>query len=152
MSLSSKLRCFRKELKKKKEVHVLQDENIQAIARYMPRDVDSLKKILSPDQIGAYGDRVLEITQAHKRDQAKFEECILEMGAFVRGGMPGMRCLNRVYSRILQHFRVGDDMEDVFNVLKLYVNHHQNTLKRKGVEEEEEEEDSPSQKRVKFCA
>ncbi len=151
MSLSSKLHGFRKELKRKKEAIVLQDEEIQAIARHMPRDADSLGKFLSSDQIEAFGDRVLEITQAHKRDQTKFEDCILEMGAFVRGGMPGMRCLNRVYTRILHHFRVGDDVDEVFSVLKLYVNHHRNTLERKGVDSDGEEEDFPSQKKAKFC-
>ncbi len=75
---------------------MLQDEEFQKIARNRPRDVDSLGKLLSSDPIEAYGDRVLEITQAHKRDQTKFEECILERGAFVRGALPGMVCLIRV--------------------------------------------------------
>ena len=91
MSLSSKLRDFRKTLKKaNKNAQTFEDEQLHAIARHMPRDAESLGKCLSQEQISAFGEGVLGITQAYtKRDQAKFEECILEMGAFVRGGLPG---------------------------------------------------------------
>lgn len=161
MSLSSKLREFRKELMqmqkgKPTKGKEFKDEQLVAIARYMPRDADSLGKILSSEQMDAFGNELLSLTCAHtSRDQAKFEDCLLEFGAFVRGGLPGMDVLNRVYPRILQHYGVADDMEEVFEALKLYVNLKQNKLKRKWVKEEEEgdeeqEEESAAAKRVKL--
>ena len=116
----------------------------------MPRDEDSLARYLSVEQIGAFGDDVLQVTQAHtSRDQAKFEDCILEMGAFVRGGLPGMARLDFVYPRILKHFGVMIDMEEVMEALKLYVHTGQNKIKRKWVKDDEEEEQG-SQKRARF--
>jgi hypothetical protein len=151
-SLSSKLRALRKTLKKTKGNPCFEDEQLIAVARHMPRDSASLAKYLLPEQVMAYGDDVLSVTQAHtSRDQAKFEDCILEMGAFVRGGIPGMACLDPVYHRILQHFGVAIDMEEVLEALKLYVHTGQNktTIKRKWVKDEEEEEQG-SQKRARF--
>jgi hypothetical protein len=151
-SLSSKLRELRKTLKKKKNNPTFEDEQLIAVARHMPRDEDSLSRFLSLEQVSAFGDDVLQVTQAHtSRDQAKFEDCILEMGAFVRGGNPGMARLDSVYPRILKHFGVMIDMEEVLEALKLYVHTGQNktTIKRKWVEEEEEEQQG-SQKRARF--
>ena len=148
-SLSSKLRELRKTLKKKKANPAFEDEQLIAVARHMPRDEDALSRFLSLEQVSAYGDDVLSVTQAHtSRDQAKFEDCILEMGAFVRGGIPGMACLDPVYHRILQHFGVAIDMEEVLEALKLYVHTGQNKIKRKWVKDEEEEQGS--QKRARF--
>ena len=150
MSLSSKLREFRKELRKGKKKAVYDDDQMRLLARNMPRDTDSLKEYLNAEQIKSFGNELLEITQAHTtRDQAKFEECILEMGAFVRGGLPGMELLNRVYPQIIKHFGVTVDMEEVFEALKIYVNLNQNKIKRKWVKEEEDEDENPSQ-RMKF--
>jgi hypothetical protein len=150
MSLSSKLREFRKELRKGKKKAVYDDDQMRLLARNMPRDTDSLKEYLNAEQIKSFGNELLEITQAHTtRDQAKFEECILEMGAFVRGGLPGMELLNRVYPQIIKHFGVTADMEEVFEALKIYVNLNQNKIKRKWVKEEEDEDENPSQ-RMKF--
>ena len=151
-SLSSKLRELRKTLKKKKVNPTFEDEQLISVARHMPRDEDALSRFLSLEQVAAYGDDVLSVTQAHtSRDQAKFEDCILEMGAFVRGGIPGMACLDPVYQRILQHFGVAIDMEEVLEALKLYVHTGQNktTIKRKWVKDDEEEEQG-SQKRARF--
>ena len=149
-SLSSKLRELRKTLKKNKNNPTLEDEQLIAVARHMPRDEDSLARYLSVEQIGAFGDDVLQVTQAHtSRDQAKFEDCILEMGAFVRGGLPGMARLDFVYPRILKHFGVMIDMEEVMEALKLYVHTGQNKIKRKWVKDDEEEEQG-SQKRARF--
>jgi hypothetical protein len=119
----------------------------------MPRDLECLVKYLSSEQVDAYGGGVLKITQAHtSRDQAKFEECILEMGAFVRGGLPGMHLLNSVYQRIMKHYGVWIDMEEVFEALKIYVHTGQNKIKRKDGEDDIPTTDfSPpsSQKRMK---
>jgi hypothetical protein len=148
-SLSSKLRELRKTLKKKKANPAFEDEQLIAVARHMPRDEDALSRFLSLEQVSAYGDDVLSVTQAHtSRDQAKFEDCILEMDAFVRGGIPGMACLDPVYRRILQHFGVAIDMEEVLEALKLYVHTGQDKIKRKWVKDEEEEQGS--QKRARF--
>jgi hypothetical protein len=138
MSLSSKLRDLRKKLRKSKLEFSFQDEELSSIGRRMPRDVDSLRKILSPEQVDAFGDDILTITQLHSRDQAKFDDCILEMGAFVRGGMPGMEFLDKVYLRILQHYEVGDDTDVVFEALGIFVNPKQNKIMRKWVEEGED--------------
>ena len=152
-SLSSKLRGLRgKTLKKTKSnpTSTLEDEQLTALARHMPRDEDSLARYLSVEQVSAFGNDVLQVTQAHtSRDQAKFEDCILEMGAFARGGLPGMARLDSVYPRILRHFGVVHDMEEVLEALKLYVNTDQNKIKRKWVKDEEEEEQR-SQKRVRL--
>jgi hypothetical protein len=146
-SLSSKLRELRKILKKNKSNPVFDNEQLIAVARHMPRDDASLARYLSQQQVEAYGDDVLQVTQAHtRRDQAKFEDCILEMGAFVRGGIPGMARLDSVYRNILKHFGVESDMEEVLEALKLYVHAGQNKIKRK----DEEEEQQGSQKRARF--
>jgi hypothetical protein len=60
------------------------------------------------------------------------------MGAFVRGGMPGMEFLDKVYLRILQHYEVGDDTDVVFEALGIFVNPKQNKIMRKWVEEGED--------------
>ena len=161
MSLSSKLRNFNKELKKKEKERktnngktksqsekmvkgpsiatLLSDEQLTSIARHMPRDADSLGKYLSPEQMDAFGEDLLAVTCGHTgRDQAKFEECLLEIDAFVRGGVPGMALLDRVYPTILKHYGVIDDAEEVLETLKLYMNAKENKLKRKWVKDEEE--------------
>jgi hypothetical protein len=139
MSLSSKLRDFRKTLKKKKNAVSFDDDQMRAISRHMPRDESSLKPFLSKEQMFSIGPNILEITQAHtSRDQDKFDECILEMSAFKRGGMPGMECLNKVYPQILRHFHIGDDVDEVLDALDLFVNYKNNnklTIKYKKNEE-----------------
>jgi hypothetical protein len=148
-SLSSKLRELRKILKKNKSNPVFDNEQLIAVARHMPRDDASLARYLSQQQVEAYGDDVLQVTQAHtRRDQAKFEDCILEMGAFVRGGIPGMARLDSVYPNIMRHFGVMSEMEEVLEALKLYVHTGQDKIKRKWVKDEEEEQGS--QKRARF--
>jgi hypothetical protein len=90
MSLPSKLREFRKSLKKKnKNAQMFDDEQLCQMSRHMPVDMPSLRNILSENQADAFGQGILDITQAHTRNQTEFEECVLEIGAFVRGGMPG---------------------------------------------------------------
>jgi hypothetical protein len=139
MSLSSKLRDFRRTLKKKnKDAQAFDDDQLRAIARHMPRDAESIAKFLSNEQVDSFGEGVLEVTQAYtRRDQDMFEECILEMGAFVRGGLPGMECLDRVYTQILKHYRVADNMEEVFEALELFVNQKTGKLMLKYVKDED---------------
>ena len=153
-SLSSKLREYRKGSRKGEKIKasvLYNDEQLRSIARHMPRDVDTLRQYLSPEQMNAFGDDLLRITQQHVgRDQEKFEECILEIGAFVRGGLPGMSMLDGVYHRILRHYEVADDMEEVFEALKLYVHPTQNLIKRKWVKDEEDEVGDCSQKRMRM--
>ena len=142
MSLSSKLRDFRKTLKKKtKSARTFADEQLNAISKHMPMDAASLEKILSKGQMAAFGEGVLEITQGHTiRDQEKFDECISEMDAFVRGGLPGMECLNKVYPQIFKHFCVEDDSEDVFEALGLFLNPRKdNKLTLKNTKKDEED-------------
>lgn len=145
MSLSSKLRDFRKTLKKKnKHAQAFDDDQLRAIARHMPTDAESIAKFLSNEQMDAFGEGVLEVTQAYNhRDPDMFEECICEMGAFVRGGLPGMECLARVYTQILKHYQVADNVEEVFEALELFVNPKTGKLMRKRVKIEEED---PSQR------
>ena len=40
-----------------------------------------------------------------------YKECIQEINAFVRGGMPGLARLSQVYPSILLHFNVSTPME-----------------------------------------
>ncbi len=107
MSLSSKLRDFRKTIKKKnKNACPLEDEQVRKVARHMPREEESLEQFLSKEQMDAFGDALLDITRGHtSRDQDLFEECIREVGAFVRGGLPGMCCFC-VHRAPIAHDRV----------------------------------------------
>ena len=160
LSLSSKLREFRKKALKKKSTSTttttntkdknggggdtttttgkkkninssmcFNDDQIRSMARFMP--VDSLSQYLSSEQMDAFGDGILELMRSHNRDQDKFEECILEINSFVRGGLPGMERLDKVYKRILVHYKVEMDMEEVFEALKLHIHPIQNKIKRK---------------------
>lgn len=110
------------------------------------RDMDSLALYLSSDQINAFGDDMLKLTLAHARDQEKFEDCILEIGAFVRGGLPGMERLDKVYHQIMRHYGVASDIGEVFDALNLHI--YNDKIKRKkreqeeGCFEEEEDEDN----------
>lgn len=148
MSLSSKLRDFRKGLRKGGNTKVAYgDDQLRSIARHMPKDAASLGRFLSSAQMDTYGDDMLHIMQAHSRDQAKLEDCILEIGAFTRGGLPGMERLDKVYLQILKHYGVKGDMEEVFEELKLYVNPKRNRLMCKLVTDEEDEFGGASQEK-----
>jgi hypothetical protein len=58
--------------------------------------------------------------------------------------------LDSVYPRILKHFGVMIDMEEVLEALKLYVHTGQNKIKRKWVKDDDEEEGQGSQKWARF--
>ena len=121
--LISKLRDYCKQANNKKNAHAsLDDNNIQQIAVKMPRTMAMLAAMLKEDQIKVHADRILTITQDHKREQAAFEDCTAEIGAFVNGGPYAMDVLDKVYRRILAHFKMMPDMEDVFAAKCLYIN------------------------------
>ena len=131
MSLSSKLRDFRRN---SKDARTFDDDQLRAIARHMPRDAELLGKFLSQEQVDAFGEGVLDVTRAYtRRDQAVFEECILEVGTFVRGGLPGIETLNRVYTQIVKHYVVADNVEELFEALGLYINHKTDKIMHKKI-------------------
>jgi hypothetical protein len=138
-SLSSKLKILRRSLKSKfKPLQLMDFEHIKLIARHMPRTEEALRKLIPESFVAAYGNAILETTMAHERDQDKFEDCVTEIDAFLRGGLPGMAVLERVYKNIIKHFGMEDDTEDVLDACKLYVHTGQQCLRRKFVAVAEE--------------
>ena len=119
-----KLRDYCKRKNNKKTAHAsLDDHVIRQIAFKMPRTMAKLTSILNnEEQLKVHADQILAITKDHKRDQAAFEDCTAEIGAFVNGGPYAMDMLDRVYRRILAHFKMMPDMEDVFAAKCLYIN------------------------------
>jgi hypothetical protein len=139
-SLSSKLKILRRGLKSKfRPLQLMGFEHIQLIARHMPRTEEALRKLIPESFVTAYGEAILETTIAHERDQDKFEDCIAEIDAFLRGGLPGMVALGRVYKNIIKHFGVEDDTEDVLDACRLYVHAEQGCLKCRRVVATEED-------------
>ena len=131
-SLSSKLKDLRKTLKPTvKPLMLLTFEHIHLIARHMPISKDSLLKLIPESFVGLYGDKILEVTVAHERDCGAFDDCVQEIDAFVRGGLPSMEVLNRVYPQILLHFNMGGEMDEVFEACKITLSADQKKLKRK---------------------
>jgi hypothetical protein len=114
-------------------------EHIKLIARHMPRTEEALRKLIPESFVTAYGGAILETTTAHERDQDKFEDCVAEINAFLRGGLPGMAALERVYKTIVKHFGMEDDMEDVLDACKLYVHAEQGCLRCRCVVATEED-------------
>jgi hypothetical protein len=148
-SLSSKLRDLRRSLKSKVKPFMLFDfDHLKLLARHMPRTGDEMCKLIPESFVAAYGDKILFVTINHERDQSQFEECVQEINAFLRGGLPGMAVLERVYTQILKHFEMETDMEEVMDACKIYVHAEQNRLKRKRPllsDEERDEIYNPSQ-------
>lgn len=142
VSLSAKLRDLRRTLRPKFSGPVLFDlEQLKLIARHMPRTDEALRALIPSHLVDAYGKQILSVTTDHARDPVDFEECVKEIGAFARGGLPGMDCLNRVYTQILKHFKLEDDAEDVLEACKLYMN-QETRLKRKRTDDEDEPQHS----------
>ena len=92
-SLTLKLQC----------AHVLTAEQISQITHLLPRDVDQLRS-LAPGLSVEEGEKVLGVTCAHERDQARFIECVSHLRAFARGGTYGVHMLNKLHDRIIAHF------------------------------------------------
>jgi len=141
--LSKKLHRFRYTLVNKQKM-IFSADQVELVARYMPTDADALRTKcgLIDTQIKAYGEQLLGITRAHERDQEKFEDCVAEINAFVRGGMAAMQILNKVYKRIIAHFGMDAEMYDVLKAAGVYVDADTGKLIRRKVcrklDEEEE--------------
>jgi hypothetical protein len=56
-----------------------------------------------------------------------------------------MECLNRVYPNIIKHFRMANDIDEVFDAAGIRMNAHQQKLKRKFTKGAEDED--PNEKR-----
>ena len=131
VSLSAKLRALRRALRPKFSGAMVFDfDQLKLIARHMPRTDGALRRLLPAQMVDAYGNLILDVTAEHARDPECFEECVKEIDAFVRGGLPGMDRLNRVFPQLLKHFQLEDDAEDVLEACKLFAD-QQAHLKRK---------------------
>jgi hypothetical protein len=133
-SLSSKLRDLRRSLNKKnrpKAGSLFDLDALKLIARYMPRTEDDLRKLIPDNVMSVCGEQILEVTKVHGRDQDMFEDCVKEIDAFLRGGLPGITVLDRVYKNILKQYEMVIDMEEVFDACKIYLHSEQNRLRRK---------------------
>ena len=134
--LSSKMRAFRHSLSRKQQL-VFGEDQVKLISRHMPKNLEDLrvKCLLTPPQIDAYGNRLLDITGRHERDQEKFEDCYREIKAFANGGEYAMQLLNKVCKRILEHFGMLDEKYDVLSAAGVYEDAETGRLKRCRVEE-----------------
>jgi hypothetical protein len=137
MSLSTKMRTFRRTLARKQKT-VFTDDQCKLISRHMPRDFEALrtKCEFTESQISSYGNHLLLIIATHDRDQEKFEECFREIQAFARGGRYGMHLLNAVYPRIISHFGMESDKYDVFDAAGVWEDAETGKLKARGTKEE----------------
>jgi len=134
-SLTYKLHKHQKRLKhtslKTRPTLLLEKPEIQKIAMRLPMDKPSLSALIGADKTAAYGDEIISITSKHPRDQEEFLECVLEMQAFVRGGDTGIHVLNSVYTRILAHFKMMTEINEIFDILDLCTHQLTGKLKRK---------------------
>ncbi len=106
-------------------------DEMKLISRHSPLTSADLSKLIPPSFVDAYGDRILEITASHGRDQALFEDCIMEIDAFTRGGLPGLDRLDKVYTNIIKHFKMEDEVEEIFEACGLFFDTDRNRLRRK---------------------
>ena len=137
-SLSSKLRDLRRSMKSKVASYMLFDfESIKLIARQMPQTKEELNGLIPESMVSLYGDKILEVTMAHGRDTEKFDDCVSEINAFIRGGLPGMCVLERVYPQILKHFGMQDEMEEVLDACKIYIHPEKHILCRRKIDEDD---------------
>lgn len=105
---------------KLQNTHVLTTDQINQITRHLPRDLDGLLKLaadLSPED----GEKVLKITCAHERNQARFLECVSFLSAYARGGEYGVHLLNKLHERIIAHFGMQDEKWEVLTAAKVTV-------------------------------
>jgi len=92
-SLTLKLQCAR----------VLSANQVESVMYHLPRDAEQLYA-LAPGLSPADEEKVLGITRAHERNQARFLECVSHLRAFARGGTYGVHMLNKLHDRIIAHF------------------------------------------------
>lgn len=111
---------------------LLEDPEIISLARHMPRTPADLEKVIEcAEKREIHSAWVLEITQAHWRDQEKFNDCVSEMMAFVNGGMAAMNILKNVFRRIIAHYGMDGDTTSVLDACGLFWQPFEGTLKRK---------------------
>ena len=138
-SLLSKLRVMRRSLKSEVKPYMLIDfDHLKLVARHMPTTNDELVKLIPESFVSAYGEKILAVTTQHSRDKERFEDCVEEIKAFARGGLPGMARLELVYTQILKEFDMQDETEEILYACKLYIHPEQKCLKRKRPEISEE--------------
>jgi len=131
-SLTSKLIVLRRSLKRDVKPFMLLDfDHITSIATRMPKTTETLEALIPESFVAAYGDKIIEVVTTHERDEDRFDDCVKEIDAFVRGDQPGMMRLNQVYTQIIKHFEMETDMEDVFGACKIYHHTGRNCLIRK---------------------
>lgn len=124
---------------------LLSKSEIKQIAMHLPKDSSSLSSLIGPDKTTSYGDKILAITSTHPRDQDAFMECVLEMQAFVRGGDTGLHVLEPVYRRILAHYKMMAEINEIFDILSLCTHHLTGKIKRKYQKCAEEDADATYQ-------
>lgn len=93
-------------------MHVLTEDQIKQITRYLPRDVDRLHQLiagLSEEDVA----KVLKVTTTHERDQEQFLECVSTLRAYARGGLAGMDLLNKLHGVIIGHYGMHDEKWEV---------------------------------------
>ena len=143
MSLSCKLRTFKRGIYRKHKPHLAMDDNqTRLVTRYMPKSVEELrvKCMMDECQISAYGNQLLDITRTHERDQEQFKECIKEIKAFADGGLAGISMLNRVWTRIVEYYGVSDEKYDVLSLAGVGVGTDDGMLFKRKVAQMEEED------------
>ena len=111
---------------------ILEEPEIISIARHMPRTAAELQKVLQcPEKREIHSAWVLETTQAHWRDQDKFNDCVSEIMAFVNGGTFAMTILKNVFRRIIAFYGMDGDTTSVLDACGLFWQPWEGTLKRK---------------------
>ena len=149
-SLTYKLNKQQKHLKrtslKFKPTLLLNKKEMQRVVMNLPKDTSALTSLIGPGKTAAYGDDILAITRVHHRDQDAFMECVLEMQAFVRGGESGMHVLDSVYRRILGHYKMIKEINEIFDVLDICTHQLTGRIKRKyyKMSDEDNDADMPS--------
>lgn len=139
MSLSAKLRTFRRTVARKQHA-VFSEDQCKRISRHMPKTFEALKSKcgFTDSQIKAYGNALLTIIASHERDQEKFEDCFKEIRAFATGGLYAIQRLNVVHKNILAHHGMQDEKYDVFDAAGVWEDPETGKLKPRGKKEEDE--------------
>ena len=106
---------------KLQKTHTLTEDQLKCVVTYLPRDANHLREIV-PDINEGNVEKVLAITRAHERNQARFAECVSHLRAFVRGGDYGVHLLNRLHDRILTHFGMQDERWEALTAAGVRVN------------------------------
>jgi hypothetical protein len=100
----------------------LAEADFVKLAIHMPTTDSAVKSVLADsDKHKAHCKWILRITTAHERDQDKFNDCVGEMRAFVRGGRAAMEILCKVFRNIVMHYGMQNEMDLVLDACGLYV-------------------------------